>query len=236
MAYAWRMALASLGLRHVFSATLAGIAADRAVLAELRIRPVASRLPFHGAEKRPSAVSWRCRRRPRRDLDDSRNRKGRRARVSVVSNPRGRRRGPLRDVLGSARGAPLKGRPDDRAVAGGALPSHDTAIWTPLRIAYPSAPHERSENYLNLIARAKRGLSPPQCRRISIGSGPGWRPITRRERGNWYRGSVAARVRHRSGQHAPAAARRGGGRPAPDLERERGAPADRQDDVPRGPN
>ncbi len=79
------------------------------------------------------------------------------------------------------------------------FPSHDTAIWTPLRIGDPSHRMRRTENYLNVIARGKRGLTLPQVQedldrvgRRARGRVPG------DERRNWHRGSVAARLRHRT--------------------------------------
>jgi predicted permease len=43
-----------------------------------------------------------------------------------------------------------------------AFPAHETAIWTPLRIGDRSHRMRRTENYLNVIARGKRGVTLPQ--------------------------------------------------------------------------
>jgi putative ABC transport system permease protein len=42
------------------------------------------------------------------------------------------------------------------------FPAHDTAIWTPLRIGDGTHRMRRTENYLNVIARRKRGVGLPR--------------------------------------------------------------------------
>ena len=42
------------------------------------------------------------------------------------------------------------------------FPAHDTAIWTPLRIGDRTHRMRRTENYLNVVARRKRGVGLPE--------------------------------------------------------------------------